>query len=242
MAQKVINYHGSDYHISYEIVHPKGVADFIVLHGWGSNKEIMKQAFGSTLSHFRHIYIDMPGFGKSGNDTILNTAVYAEIIEQFLTQIDAKKEIIAGHSFGGKVATLLSPNMLVLLGSSGVLVPKPLGVRLKIALFKALKAFGFSNMRSLFASKDVSGMSQVMYETFKNVVNEDFTNQFAACHTKALLFWGQSDTATPLWTGEEIATLIQNSKLFSYAGDHYFFLQHAAHITEVIEKEFHGAD
>ena len=37
----------------------------------GSNKEIMKQAFGKTLPHYKHIYLDMPGFGKSNNEMIL---------------------------------------------------------------------------------------------------------------------------------------------------------------------------
>ena len=60
-------------------------------------------------------------------------------------------------------------------------------------------------------------MSHEMYETFKNVVDEDFEDSFSASKSKALCFWGKEDTATPLYTGEKIAGLdcqIQNSTLW----------------------------
>ena len=72
----------------------------------------------------------------------------------------------------------------------------------------------------MFVSDDAKGMSHVMYETFKNVVNEDFEADFSASKSRGLLFWGTEDTATPLWTGEKIETLIANSKLYPLEGDH----------------------
>jgi len=76
MASKDVIYNGHTYTLSYELVNPAREAVLLVLHGWGSNKEIMKQAFGKTLPEFRHIYLDMPGFGKSSNDTVLQTHDY----------------------------------------------------------------------------------------------------------------------------------------------------------------------
>lgn len=44
----------------------------------------MKQAFEKFLPNFRHIYVDMPGFGKSSNEYTLTTKDYANIMEEFL--------------------------------------------------------------------------------------------------------------------------------------------------------------
>jgi pimeloyl-ACP methyl ester carboxylesterase len=238
MAVKNVTINDKVFDINYEILNPKNKKDLIILHGWGSNKEIMKQGFSKTLSNFRHIYIDMPGFGKSSNDYILNSQNYADILEKFLKLINAKKDIVMGHSFGGKVATLLNPDTLILLSNSGILIPKPFLVRLKIGIFKLLKNIGGSSLSKLFSSADVEGMSQEMYETFKIVVNEDFRDIFASYQGEVLIFWGKDDTATPLYTGEEIASLIKNSSFYPLKGDHFFFLQNSIFIEKVINENF----
>lgn len=236
MAVKTVHYKGATFSISYEILNPNQSSDVIFLHGWGSNKNLMKQAFSKTLPSFRHIYIDMPGFGASNCDISLETTDYAAIMELFLEESGVHKNVILGHSFGGKVATLLNPELLVLVASAGILVPKPLKIRTKIALFKLLKFTGLTSLRSLFVAPDAQGMSEVMYQTFKNVVNEDFTQRFEAYKGKVLLCFGKKDTATPLWTGEVIRSLIPDSRLVAYAGDHYFLLQEGGSIADEIEK------
>jgi pimeloyl-ACP methyl ester carboxylesterase len=150
--------------------------------------------------------------------------------------IEADKTIILGHSFGGKVATLLAPDLLVLVGSAGILVPKPFKIRAKIALFKLLKFTGFTSLRRLFIAPDAQGLSQPMYETFKHVVNEDFTEKFRAFKGKALLCFGIQDTATPLWTAYTIAELINDSRVVEFDGDHYFFLEQGEKVAKEIEK------
>ncbi|MDZ7820116.1 MAG: alpha/beta hydrolase [Aliarcobacter sp.] len=71
----------------------------------------MKNVFSSYLKDFRHIYIDLPGFGKSSNNYVLTTQDYAKIVDEFLKLLDSSKDIIAGHSYGGKVAVLLNPKI-----------------------------------------------------------------------------------------------------------------------------------
>jgi pimeloyl-ACP methyl ester carboxylesterase len=223
--------------ISYEIYNHDASKDMIVLHGWGSHKELMSGMMSSMAPNYRHIYIDMPGFGKSPNEKyILYTEAYAQIISHFLDTIGAKRDVIVGHSFGGKVATLLNPDKLILMSSSGIVIPKAPMVKFKIGLFKALKGIGFGELYSLFASKDANKMSRNMYETFKNVVDEDFSSAYQAYQNEALLLWGRDDTATPLTSGITIASLINNSRLESIDGDHYFFLQNPKKVKEHIEE------
>ena len=237
MANRELKILEKIFNISYEIKNPKKGKNIIILHGWGSNKEIMKQAFFSKFDEFTQVYIDMPGFGNSTNNYILKTDDYAKIIDKFLESINIKKDVIIGHSFGGKVATLLKPKLLVLLSSAGILEKKPISVKMKIAIFKLFKFFGGSKLYSLFASKDVEGMSQNMYETFKNVVDENFEKSFENFSEKALIFWGKDDKATNLKSGEKISKLIKNSRFFPLDGDHYFFLDNKDKIAQIIEKE-----
>ncbi len=234
MASREIIYREKHFELSYELVNPAQKEILLVLHGWGSNKEIMMQAFAKTMPEYKHIYLDLPGFGKSNNEITLTTKAYTEIIQIFLSSIGAEIKIAMGHSFGGKVSTLLNPSCLVLLSSSGILVPKPLSVQIKIKLFKLFRSIGLERIRNLFVSDDAKGMSQAMYETFKNVVNEPFEKNFVDYPGKGLLFWGKADTATPLWTAEKITTEMKNSELFPLDGDHFFFLNHSQFIADTI--------
>ena len=237
MAIFDLEYKGENFSLSYLQKSIESEKTILFLHGWGSNKEIMYSIFKSTLPDFRHIYVDMPGFGASQNNTmVLKTEDYRAILSLFLEKLGVEPQIIAGHSFGGKVATLLEPPCLVLLSSAGVLVPKPLSIRFKIALFKLLKPFGVQRIRKLFVADDAKEMNQVMYETFKGVVDEEFEENFKKYKGKALLFWGQEDTATPLWTGEKMQQLIANSKLYPLSGDHFFFAKHGGFIGETISN------
>lgn len=236
MALKSFTVDNKFFEISYEIVNSTATKDIIFLHGWGSNKELMKNAFSSNLKKFRHIYIDMPGFGKSENNYALTTSDYAKIIDEFLKQISSSKDIIAGHSFGGKVATLLNPKNLVLLSSAGILEKKSFNVKMKIFLAKILNSLGLKNFSKIFRSKDVERMSENMYKTFKNVVDEDFSSHFSNFPNNTLIFWGKEDLATSLDSGKQIASLIKKSQFFSYIGDHYFFLKHSKNICERVEN------
>ncbi len=235
MAQKKINYSDDSFIINYEMINNDKEKTILFLHGWGSNKEIMKQAFGNYFKEYKHIYIDMPGFGKSPTEKVLKTVDYKNIVHSFLEEIKEEPVAIFGHSFGGKVATLLNPKNLVLLSTSGILEPKPFSVRARIALFKILKPLGGEKLWKNFATKDVEGMSKNMYETLKNVVNEDFRDSFSSYGGNAQICWGIDDGATSLSSGEEIAKLIKNSTFYPLEGDHYFFLKKGGEIENLVE-------
>ena len=237
MAIKEINYKKKIFKLSYELCNPNAKKGILILHGWGSNKEIMKQAFDKKFEEYRVTYLDLPGFGGSSNEMILTTVDYAFIVKLFIKAVGLNPTVIMGHSFGGKVATLLNPPCLVLLSSAGIVTVKPWSIKLKIATFKLLKPLGMKRIRELFVAPDAQGMSHEMYETFKNVVDEDFEHEFSSSKSKALCFWGKEDTATPLYTGEKIAKLIKDSKFYPLDGDHFFFLANAQFIADEIKKD-----
>ena len=239
MASKSIKINNQSYNIVYDIINLDKEKTIVFLHGWGSNKEVMKQAFKDDLKEYKHIYIDMPGFGKSINeDYILTTKEYASIINEFLKSLNIKPDIIAGHSFGGKVATLLNPPLLVLLSSAGIIEEKSAKTLLTIRMAKIFNKFGLGKVTKMLRSKDVNMMSQNMYETFKNVVDEDFSNTFKSYNGAALLFWGETDTATTLESGKIMHNLIKDSKFYSYPSDHYFFLKYHKEVSSEILQNY----
>ncbi len=225
MASKSLIYKEHNFNISYELLNIKAEKSVIFLHGWGSNKELMRGSFGECLSDYRHVYIDLPGFGKSNNEIFLNIQDYADIIDIFLKSIKVNKDCILGHSFGGKVAILLKPKNLILVSSAGIPLAKPLHVKIKIALNKILKPLKFTFLRELFVADDGRNLTQNMYEIFKYTVNDDFSENFLTCKAKTLLLWGREDSATPIQTAYKIDKLIKNSKLVEFNGDHYFFMK-----------------
>ncbi len=239
MAIKSIVYEGTKLDLAYEILNKDKKKDLIFLHGWGANKELMQKAFGTKLGDFRHIYLDLSGFGKSQNPLVLDTYAYAKIISLFLDELKIypKKSTILGHSFGGKIAVLLNPKNLILLSSAGILEPKSCKTKAKIILAKAFKLLGLASFTRLFRSEDVAKMSENMYNTFKLVVNEDFSMHFKQFLGRALIFWGKDDTATSLKSGEKISKLIANSTLTVYEGGHFFFLEKASNIEKVIKND-----
>ena len=209
--------------IHYELFNFHQKDTIIFLHGWGSNKEIMK-IFQNKFDDYKLLFIDLPGFGKSETNEIWTTQKYTQTIEAFLEELNIEKFCIIGHSFGGKIATLLNPKYLILLSSAGIPQPKPFKVHLKIKLFKFLKFFFKTEfIKQLFVSNDVKHMKQNMYETFKNVVDEDFSEIFKQCTSKSLVFGGENDTAVTPHSNKRIGELL-NCQVHILNGDHYFFL------------------
>ncbi len=45
MAQTQLSYKNKTYQISYEILGDLTLPQILILHGWGANKELMKQSF-----------------------------------------------------------------------------------------------------------------------------------------------------------------------------------------------------
>ena len=238
MAIKEIVYNSIKYNISYEIHNKNALDTIIFLHGWGSNKEIMKASFIGLSEDFRLLFIDLPGFGNSSIEQSLQTREYADIIKLFLETLHVDTDIVFGHSFGGKVATLLNPKLLVLLSSAGILNKKNLKTEVKIRIFKLLKPIFGSSIYKIFATKDVDGLSQIMYETLKKVVDEDFSSIFASFKNSALLYWGREDKAVPLSNAHKINALIANSKLRIYSGGHFFFVDNAKQICQDFREDF----
>ncbi|MBT0879747.1 MULTISPECIES: alpha/beta hydrolase [unclassified Campylobacter] len=232
--------------LSYLIRQGYGEKVALIMHGWGANKELMEQFFTKSLSkHCKQmIFLDFAGFGGSDEPSYaFNSIDYLNLTNEFIKALDIKVDILLGHSYGGKIACLMASkndyDALILCASAGLKLPKSPKVKLKVFLAKCLNKLGFKNIRRFLASKDGATLSPIMYETFKNVVDEDYQNEISKINTKTLLLWGESDTATPLSIANKMQGLIKNSKLITFNGNHFFFMQND--LTPFIDEFFQKA-
>ena len=234
MAIKAIHYKGYEFRLSYVLHNLDKASTITFLHGWGSNKELMFNCFKLFFNDYKHIYIDLPGFGKSTCNTVLNTQDYANIIDILLSELNLCKTLMVGHSFGGKVALMLNPEHLILLSTAGILRQKSWQVQAKIKMAKLLKILGLKNLTNYFRSTDVKGMNQTMYQIFKIVVDEDFSKHFTQYKKLCSIFWGKNDDTTPLESALIIDQLMPKAHLEVINGDHYFFLKTAQFIEQKV--------
>ena len=81
----------------------KGEGEAVVLlHGWGSKKELFFDIIESVSKKYTVIAPDFPGFGESPEPSEpWGVAEYTECVIEFLKALEVKKATFIAHSFGG---------------------------------------------------------------------------------------------------------------------------------------------
>ena len=81
-------------------------------------------------------------------------------------------------------------------------------------------------LRKKYGSRDYNALDEEMRRTFVKVVNEDLTDLYAKFKASTLLIWGEKDTETPLWMGQEMEKLIPDAGLVILeGGSHFAYLE-----------------
>jgi pimeloyl-ACP methyl ester carboxylesterase len=219
-----------------------GLGDpLLLLHGWGSDAQSLAKLQEHLAKKFTTYAIDLPGFGLSNApEAIWGGPEYADLIAQFINAIGIANPVLIGHSFGGKIIinlvarNLIKAKKIVLISSSGVRLPRPLSLSLKVCFFKATKILArlpimrnilgsrFELYKKKFGSDDYRNASGRMKSILVKVINEDVTSLLSAIKTPALLLWGDMDASTPLRAGQIMQKMIAGSKLSIFSGSGHF--------------------
>lgn len=250
--EKNINIDGQLLHVE---VTGQGPA-MVLMHGWGCNLTTVR-SIAATASRTHTVYnLDMPGFGQSPEPVeVWGVEEYARLVERFMQLEGIERPVLAGHSFGGRVAIVLGakgavkPDCLVMIDAAGIKPRRSLRYYWKIYTFKALKrlaplAMGkeraqrlIDDMRSRRGSSDYANSTPRMRAIMSRVVNQDLTHLLKDVKVPTLLIWGEEDTATPLRDAKLMEKLMPDAGLVTFPGcGHYSFLDNPAQFAAVLNS------
>lgn len=219
----------------------------LFLHGWGCSGEIWKNQREFFAKNYRVITVDLPGFGNSPPPQKAEDSHYfAEEIYAILKALDIKKVLLVGHSFGGKIALLLTAkhpeivSALVLVSSTGVLRNR-LKNFVKKCLYKTAKLLakiGLIDKEKLQrgGSADFKASQGVMRGVLCKIVKEDVLKQARLLCCPTLLIWGKDDGETPLKSGKKLEKNIKNSALVLCGKGHFPFLENPFHFNLLLAE------
>lgn len=220
--------------------------DILLLHGWGQNIAMMKSLGDNFCDNYRITILDFPGFGESDEPSIAwDINEYSLMLEKFVAELNIKKPIVIGHSFGGRVAIRYSANnsieKLVLFGSPCIRNEKELSLSVK--LLKKLKTLpGLDQigeyMKKYIGSRDYKAASPIMRQTLVNVVNEDLSNYAKKIEEPTLLIWGENDTEAPVDDAKELEKLMVDAGLIILPGTHYAYLENLPQVVNILKRFF----
>lgn len=226
----------------------------LILPGWGKTRETFRNIINCFKEEYTIYIIDYPGFGNSKipkRDLTIHD--YTIAIKNFMKKNKIIKPIIIAHSFGGRIATLLSSyyqepiEKMILIDIAGIKPKKSLKQLLKEKLYKLLKKITsyskhkekyHQKLLKIFGSSDYQNLPKGMHQTFKNIINEDLTNYFKYISCECLLIWGELDEDTPLKDAHKINSLIKESALIIYPKSNHFSYIQQPFLTNQIIKEF----
>lgn len=203
----------------------------LILHGWGWPASVpqwsrVKQSLEK--SGYNVLVPDLPGFGSSLRPSHPWTIDdYAAWVNDFCEKQGLSQVFLAGHSFGGSVATKFSikypekVKKLILIDSAGIR-RKRFKKELQKAVahflnkFSFLPLYGFMRKaayRILFRQTDYLLTEGVMKQTYLQVLGEDISGIFSQITVPTLLVWGEKDGITPLRHADFIKKQITGAKL-----------------------------
>lgn len=219
-------------------------SDILLLHGWGQNIEMMKFLGDNFADNHRITILDFPGFGESDEPLSPWTIKdYSLLIEKLVKELNIKKPVVMGHSFGGRVAIYYSSNnpieKLVLFGSPCIRKDKELPLSVKI--LKGIKKLpGMDKlgeyMKQYIGSRDYKAASPIMRQTLVNVVNEDLTPYAMQIEEPTLLIWGQDDTEAPVSDAKELEQIMNDAALIVLPGTHYAYLENLNQVVNILNS------
>ncbi len=223
-----------DVNINY-VRYGKKEADTIVyLHGWGQNIDMMRPLADPFSTDFNILIVDIPGYGLSDEPkTVWTCYDYVECFKELFEQLDIKKPILVGHSFGGKISLLYASKYDV---KKMVLLASPFKKEvarqpLKVKILKKLKQVPGLNKLENFAKKHIGSddyrhASDIMRKILVDTVNLDITDEVKKIKCPTLIIWGTMDEAVPVERAYELEKLIADSGVVIYDNcTHYAYLE-----------------
>ena len=230
----------------------------VLLHGWGCTGTMMDSLAGVLETGHRVLLIDFPGFGQSSRPPEpWGVPEFAGWLRELLEKTGFVPCAAVGHSFGCRVAAWAAsewPELitkLVFTGAAGLQKPPDEAARKRSMQFRKKKEFWQKiekigplhaigekmeeALRQKYGSADYNALDAEMRKTFVKVINLDLRDRYPGIQVPTLLIWGDADTETPLWMGQEMEKMIPDAGLVILeGGSHFAYLEQAARFNTIV--------
>ncbi len=242
----------NDFNIYYE-KHGKGKESIVILPGWGETRTTFDHLIDFLKPNFTIYILDYPGFGNSDfPNRDLNIEDYAKLVLDFMNTLCIDTPIVLGHSFGGRIITLLAGKYkvkfrkIIMMDAAGIKHKKRFYQRMRQSTYKFLKKLKvfipkkykskyIDKLIGLFGSSDFKNLNQNIRKTFINVVNEDLSEYLKHIKCDTLIIWGEYDEDTPLKDAYKMNKDISDSGLVVVKNTtHFPYLQNPHYVNTVI--------
>lgn len=202
--------------IYYKFYNKKSEVTNVFLHGWGCDGNSF--AFCNKYIKTNNLFLDFPPFGKSSKD-IKNWTIftYANMVISLCEHLGIKKINIIGHSFGGRVAIVVSVlckemvQKIVLVDSAGLKPRRTISYCFKVFSYKIRKKLGLDV--SKYGSCDYLALNPQMRKIFSSVVSTHLDDFLPFIKSETLIMFGKNDRVTPVYMAKRFKRKIKKSKL-----------------------------
>ncbi len=228
----------------------------LILPGWGDTRNTFTNLSAFLSNYFTVYIIDYPGFGNSTFPSRdLTIFDYSDLIYEFIKELNLDDPILIGHSFGGRIITVLTGyyqykfSNIILMDSAGIKPKTTIKKLLHKLSYKIAKKIGkllpkkhqkkyYKNLFSKYASTDYQTLPINMRKTFQNVINTDLKNYLKYINSKVLIIWGNNDYDTPIKDAKIINNKIKNSELIIIDNvGHFPYLERANLINAICYEQ-----
>ncbi len=225
--------------IFYQFFDKKSDVVNLYLHGWGVDHKSLLFCH-KFLKNQSSLFIDFPPFGKSSKSICDWTVfTYANMVISICEHLKLKKVNIIGHSFGGRIAIILSVifkekvNKVVIVDGAGLKPRCSLKYYFQVMTYKIKRKLGFDI--SKYGSRDYLALDENMKKIFKSVVSTHLDDFLPLISAPTLVVFGENDDVTPIYMAKRFERKIKNSKLIilKNAGHFCFVDRRLEFLTEL---------
>jgi pimeloyl-ACP methyl ester carboxylesterase len=193
----------------------EGPVRVVFLHGWARRGgDFAACATELAARGVASVALDLPGFGSSPDPTVAGGARhYATLVAPALAEMSDDPLVLVGHSFGGRVATVLAadhPALVRALVLTGVPLVRLRAAskppwRYRVTRFKYARGWvsekRMEKARQRYGSTDYRNARGVIRDVLVANVNESYEEELARVRVPVAMIWGELDREVP----EEVA-------------------------------------
>lgn len=237
----------------------------VFLHGTGGSKKMSlcrKELIMTALSRNFYVYLPLhPGASKSDLPTFpWETKDYASYVDEFLDQLNIKKPIMIGQSFGGRIGLQYAVEhsekiRLLVLGDPAMrLEPSSFYQDFLLGIGRPILSFVFNtswiptslkgNLSQLALSVPADAIPNNDFSKLQVVIDiistrEVFLKEDLNRITVPVIFiWGKYDNQFPISIGQKLDGLIPDSILYEFDAGHTAIYEDMEQTQKVILNGF----